>query len=54
MVAEEQSGKMVSAMEVCTKQSCVIESLQRIAPVDIQLQLLNVYGDQTVDVGTVM
>jgi len=37
------------------KQRCVIEFLhaQKIAPNDIHRRLLNVYGDQTVDVGTV-
>jgi len=54
MTAEGQSDKMVSDMEVCMKQRCVIEFLhaEKIAPNDIHRRLLNVYGDQT-DVSTV-
>jgi len=53
--AEGQSDKMASDMEVRMKQRCVIELLhvQKIAPNDIHRRLLNVYGDQTVDVSTV-
>jgi len=42
-------------MEVCLKQRCVIEFLhvEKITPNDIHRRLLNVYGDQTVDVSTV-
>ena len=42
-------------MVVRMKQRCVIEFLraEKIAPNDIRRRLLNVYGDQTVDVGTV-
>jgi len=49
MTAEEQSD-----MEVRMKQRCVIEFLhaEKIAPNDIHRHLLNVYGDQTVDVST--
>jgi hypothetical protein len=55
MTAEEQSDKMASGMEVRMKQRCVIEFLhaEKIAPNDIHRRLLNVYGDQTVDVSTV-
>jgi hypothetical protein len=55
MTAEEQSEKMASDMEVRMKQRCVIEFLhaEKIAPNDIHRCLLNVYGDQTVDVSTV-
>jgi hypothetical protein len=55
MTAEGQSDKMASDMEVRMKQRCVIEFLQaeKIAPNDIHQRLLNVYGDQTVDVSTV-
>jgi len=55
MTAEEQSDKMVSDMDVRMKQRCVIELLhaEKIAPNDIHRRLLNVYGDQTVDVSTV-
>jgi len=40
---------------VCMKQRCSIESLhaEKIAPIDIYHRLLNVYGDQTMDVNTV-
>ena len=46
---------MASDMEVCMKQGCVTEFLhaEEIAPIDIQWHLLNVYGDETVDVSTV-
>ena len=42
-------------MEVHTKQGCGTEVLHRekILPIDIHQHLLNVYGDQTVDVSTV-
>ena len=55
MTAEGQSDKMASDMEVCMKQRCVIEFLhvEKNAPNDIHRRLLNVYGDQTVDVSTV-
>jgi len=55
MTAEGQSDKMASDMEVRMKQRCVIEFLhaEKIAPNDIHRRLLNVYGDQTVDVSTV-
>jgi transposase len=55
MTAEGQSDKMASDIEVRMKQRCVIEFLQakKIAPNDIHQCLLNVYEDQTVDVGTV-
>jgi hypothetical protein len=50
-----QSYKMASHMEVRMKQTCVIEFLhaEKIAPNVIHRRLLNVYGDQTVDVSTV-
>jgi len=50
-----QSNKMVSDMEVHMKQRCVIEffHVEKFAPNDIHRSLLNVYGDQTVDVSTV-
>jgi hypothetical protein len=55
IAAEEQSGEMASDVEVHTKQKCVIEFLhaEKIAPIDIHRRLLNVYGEQTVDVSTV-
>jgi hypothetical protein len=45
---------MASDMEVHMKQSCVTEFLhvEKTALIDIQRRLLNVYGDQTVDVRT--
>jgi len=54
-VAEGQSDKMVSDMEMCMKQRCVNEFLlvEKMAPTDIQCHLLNAYRDQTVDVSTV-
>jgi len=55
MTAEGQSDKIASDMEVRMKQRCVIEFLHadKNAPNDIHRRLLNVYGDQTVDVCTV-
>ena len=55
MTAEQQSDKMASEMEVRMKQRCITEFLhvEKIAPSDIHRCLLNVYGDQTVDVSTV-
>jgi len=40
---------------VCMKQRCSTEYLhaEKIAPIDIYHRLLNVYGDQTMDVNTV-
>jgi hypothetical protein len=53
MTAEGQSDKMASDTEV--KQRCIIEFLraEKIPPNDIHRRLLNVYGDQTVNVSTV-
>ena len=55
MTAEGQSDRMASDMEEHTKQRCGIEFLheEKMAPTDVDRQLLNVYGDQTADVGTV-
>ncbi len=55
MAAEGQSDKMASDMEVDTEQRCVVEFLhaEKMAPTDIHQCLLNVYGDQMVDVSTV-
>jgi len=55
MVAEGQSDTMVSDMELSLKQRCVIEFFheERMASSDIHECLLNVYGDQTVDVSIV-
>ena len=55
MRAEEQPKKMVSDMEVHMKQRGVTEFLhaEKIAHNDIYQRLLNVYGDQTVDISTV-
>ena len=55
MAAEGQSDRMVSDMEVHMKQRCGTEFLhvEKMAPTDIHQHLLNVYGDQTVDVSTV-
>ena len=56
MAAEGQSDTMASDMEVCMKQRCVTEFLhvEKMSPTDIHGHLLNVSGDQTVDVSTVM
>jgi len=42
-------------MEVQVKKRCVVEFLhvEKVAPTDIHCLLLNVYGDQSVDVNTV-
>jgi len=55
LAAQGQSDKMASDMEVCRRQRCVTEFLhaEKMAPIDIQWHLLNVDGDQTVDVSTV-
>ena len=55
MAAEGQFDKMVSDMEVPMKQRCVIEFLhaETVAHTYIHSCLLNVYGDQAVDVNTV-
>jgi len=52
MAAEGQSHKMTSDMEVHMKQRCVTEFLhvEKMAPTDVHLHLLNAGGDQTVDV----
>ena len=55
MAAERQSDRMASGMEVWMKQRCVIEFLcaEKMAPTDIHQHLLNIYGDQLMDVSTV-
>ena len=53
MAAEGQSDTMVSDMEVQMKQRCVTELLHA-EKIDIHRCLLNDYGDQPVDVSTVM
>ena len=52
MVAEGQSDKMVSDMEVWMKQRCAIKFFraEKKAPTDIHQHVLNIYGDQVVDV----
>jgi len=56
LAAEGQSDKMMSDM-VRMKQKSIIEFLhfllKTIGPTDIRLYLMNVSGDQTVDVSTV-
>ena len=51
MAAEGQSDKIVSDMEACMKQRCIIEFLcvEKMAPTDIHGHLLST-GDQRVDV----
>ena len=56
MAAKAWPDKMASDKEVCMKQSCVIEFFhveKKTAPIDINLRLLNISGDQIVDVSTV-
>jgi len=54
MTAERHSEKMASDMEVHMKQMCVNKSiLVENMAYDLHQCLLNVYGDQTVDVNTV-
>ena len=55
MAAEGQSDRMASDMEVWMKQMCLIEFLyeEKMALIDIHQHLLNVDGDQAVDVSTV-
>ena len=55
MEAEGQSDRMASDIEMHMKQKCVTEFLHvaKMAPIDIHWHLLNVYGDQTLDVSTV-
>ena len=55
MAAGEQSNRMAPDMEARMKQSCVTEFLyaETVALTDIHWYLLNVDGDQTVDVSTV-
>lgn len=55
LAAEGHSDKMASDVEVHMKQSCVTELFheENMAPIDSHQYLLNVYGDQTVSVGTV-
>jgi hypothetical protein len=47
---------MVSDMEVRVKQKCVTEFFhaEKNAPTDIHRHLLNIHGDQTVDMSTMM
>jgi hypothetical protein len=55
IAAAEQSIKMASDIDVCTKQRYIIEFLtaELIEPTDIHRRLLMVYGVDTVDVSTV-
>ena len=56
MAAEEQSDKMASEMEVCMKQregGIGFFHVEKMTHIDIHCCLLNVYGDQRVDVSTV-
>ena len=55
MAADGQSDRMASDMEVRMKQRCGIAFLceEKIPHIDIHQHLLNVYGDQTVEVSTV-
>ena len=55
MAAEGQSDKLASDMEVYINEGCLIESLHtgKMAPIVIHQRLLNISGDQTVDVSPV-
>ena len=55
MAAEGQSDRMTFDMEVFMKQRCETEffHVEKAAPTDIHWHLVNVYGDQTVDVSSV-
>ena len=55
MAAEGQPDTTVLDMEVHMKQKCVTKFLyaEKMAPIDIHRCLLNIYGDQTVDVSAV-
>jgi len=55
MAVERQCDTIACDMEVCMEQRCVIQFLQaeKMAPIDIHQHLLNIYGDQTMDVSTV-
>ena len=55
MAVEGQSVKVASDMEMQMKQRCAIEFIheEKVASIDIHQCLLNVYGDQTVDMSTV-
>jgi len=55
MAAEVQSDTMASDMDVCIKQRSVWNSSmwKKMTHSDVLRHLLNVYGDQTVDVSTV-
>ena len=55
MAAEEQSDTVVSDMGTCMEQTGGSDFFhaEKMVPIDVHQHLLNVYGDQTVDVGTV-
>jgi len=55
MAAEGQSDKLASDVEVWMKKRCVIEFLhaEKMTLIVIHQHLLNIYGDQRVDVSTV-
>jgi len=54
MAAEGQSDRMEPDVEVCMKQRSLNSSMQKkVAPSDIHQCLLNIYGDQTVNVSIV-
>lgn len=54
MTAEGHADRIISDTELHMKEGCGIEffHVENMVPTDIQ-HLLNVYGDQTVDAGTV-
>ena len=54
MAEEMQSDRMAADMDTGMKQRGAAQFLhvEKMAPIDIHQYLLNVYGDQTVDVST--
>lgn len=56
MATEWQSDKMLPDVEACVKQRCITEFhyMEKIVPVDIHQHLLKFYGDQTMDLSTMM
>ena len=55
MAAEGQSDKMMPDVKLCMKQRCGTEFIhaEKMASINVHQHLLNISGDQTVDVSTV-
>ena len=56
MAAKRQSDRMVFDVEMCIKQRCVTKLFyaKKMAPIDSHQYLLNICGNQTVDMSTVI